>query len=193
MLSVQSFMRQSAAAAVVLATMAPAHALVIETGSYANSGIGAEFASPYDNFVVTGATTTINTLTLPSALTLGTFAFEVGWNCNVCSLTPSYDALIDLTVDGVTNHLDLPYSWYSTGPTDFLTFSTPAPLMFDLGSQGWLTIAVDSLGTLSSSGSTVQGNVTGTVSLTPVPEPGTYALMLAGFAVIGFVARRRGR
>jgi len=29
------------------------------------------------------------------------------------------------------------------------------------------------------------------VSLTPVPEPGTYALMLGGLAAMGFIARRR--
>jgi len=28
-------------------------------------------------------------------------------------------------------------------------------------------------------------------ALTPVPEPGTYALLLAGLGVVGFVARRR--
>jgi hypothetical protein len=29
------------------------------------------------------------------------------------------------------------------------------------------------------------------VNFTPVPEPGTYALILAGLAAVGFVARRR--
>lgn len=33
---------------------------------------------------------------------------------------------------------------------------------------------------------------TGTVAVTAVPEPETYALMLAGLATVGFLARRRG-
>jgi hypothetical protein len=31
----------------------------------------------------------------------------------------------------------------------------------------------------------------GTVSLAPVPEPETYAMMLAGFGLLGVAARRR--
>ena len=194
MVSIRSFMRPAAAALVTAAAAAgPVHAITIQTGSYSNSGIGAEFATPYDSFVVTGDTITIAPPSAPVVVTLGTFSFEVGWNCNSCSLTPSFDAMIGLTVDGITNQLDLPYFWYSSGPSDFLTFATPAPVMFDFGSQGIETISVDSLGTLTNSGGTVQGNVYATVSMTPVPEPANYALMLAGIGAIGFIARRRQR
>jgi len=191
---VTHLIRQTAAGALLAATAAaaPVHAVTLETGSYANAGIGSEFVTPYDNFIVTGDTVTVALAYAPVVVSLGTFSFEVGWNCNSCLLTPSFDALIDLTVDGITKQIDLPYSWYSSGPTDFLAFSTPAPLTFDFGSYA-LEVAVDSLGTLASSGSTVYGNLSATVTASPVPEPASYAMMLAGFGVMAFVAKRRTR
>jgi hypothetical protein len=195
MFSFRLLVRQTAVAA-ALATagaVVPAHALTIATGSYANTAIGAEFASPYDNFYITGATITMAAPTTPVVVALAEFSFEVGPNCWSCTLTPSFDALIDVTVDGITQQLDLPYSWYSSGPTDFLRFATPAPVVFDFASLGLVTIAIESVGTLSSSGNTVHGSVNALVATTPVPEPASYALMLAGFGVIAFVARRRSR
>lgn len=192
MFSLRSLIPHTAAAALATAAaLVPAHAIVIETGSYANAGMGAEFATPYDTFTLTGQTVTLATPSTPVSFNLGQFVFEVGPNCNACSLTPSFDALIDITVDGMTRQLDLPYSWYSTGPNDSLAFATPVPVMFDFGSLGLVTIAVDSIGTLTSPIGTVQGNVTATVAVTAVPEPTSYALMLAGFGAIAFVARRR--
>lgn len=38
---------------------------------------------------------------------------------------------------------------------------------------------------------TVGGIYTGAISVTAVPEPETYAMMLAGLAAVGFLARRR--
>ncbi len=195
MSSIRSIIRASATAALVWAAAAagPAHAVDIQTGSYSQSSIGSEFASPYDNFIITGDTLTIAMPTAPVSVTLGTYSFEVGPNCWGCTLTPSFDALIDLTVDGITKQFDLPYSWHSSGPSDYLSFGTPAPVVFDFDSLGLVTIAIDSIGVLSSSGNTIYGNVNATVSVTPVPEPASYALMLAGFGAIGFIARRRRR
>lgn len=190
---IPSFVRRGAAALLIAAGAAtvPAGAITIATGSYTNSGIGSEFASAYDNFVVTGSTITIAPADAPVVVSLGDFSFEVGPNCYSCTLTPSFDALIDINVDGVTHQLDLPYNWYSSGPSDFLSFATPAPLQFDLGNLGVLTIALASPGLLSSSGATVYGQLVADVSLAPVPEPSSLALMVAGFGAIVFVVRRR--
>ena len=132
----------------------------------------------------------------PLAISLGTFWFEVGPNCYSCSLTPSFDAVLDVKVQGETQQLHIPYAWHSSGPSDFLTFSQAAPLMFDFGNQGMLVIALDAIATLVSSGGKVYGDLYATASMapasiTPVPEPASFALMLAGFGVIAFVARRR--
>ena len=68
--------------------------------------------------------------------------------------------------------------------------------MFDFGNQGLLMITLDAIATLVSPGGKVYGDLYATASVvpgsvTPVPEPASFALMLAGLGVIGFVARRR--
>jgi PEP-CTERM motif len=193
MFSLPSLRRQTTAAVfATVAAVAPAGAVTIDTGSYANSGIGAEFASPYDNFLIDGASLELTLTDAPIAISLGQYSFEVGPNCYSCTLTPTFDASIDITIDGLTRQLDLPYSWSSSGPYDILTFATPAPVLFDFGAMGIVTVAVENFGVLTSPGGTVYGNVNAVVSVTPVPEPASYALMLAGLGVIGFVAKRRG-
>jgi len=55
-----------------------------------------------------------------------------------------------------------------------------------LGTGEWTTLRFDAVGTSDSLGGSLDN-----VSVTAVPEPQTYALMLAGLGVMGFVARRR--
>ena len=188
-MSPRSILRCAAAALAGAAVAGSANAVDLQVGSYEQTGIGAEFATPYDTFRFTGSTVTV--AASPAVVTLGSYSFEVGPNCYSCTLTPSYDAMIDLTIDGVTQQFDLPYAWYSSGPNDFLTFSTPKPVSLDLGSLGPVTIAIDAPPTLSSAGGTLYGTMTATVTTTPVPEPATFALLLSGFGAIGFIARRR--
>ncbi len=187
-----SLVRHAAAAlALGAATLSPAAAMTLTTGSYANTGIGAEFASAYDNFSVDGASIDFALESGSMDVTLGEYAFEVGPNCYSCTLTPTFDALIDVTIDGITRQLDLMYSWQSTGPTDNLSFATPTPLLFDFGALGYVTVAVANPGVLASPGGIVRGNIGASVLVTPVPEPASVALMLAGLGAIGFVVRRR--
>ena len=183
---------RSAAMALVVAFCAgSAEAVTITTGSYANTGIGAEFASPFDNLYITGRSLDVAmTSGAPIQLTLADYAFEVGPNCYSCSLTPSFDALIDVTIDGVTRQLDLSYVWSSTGPNDLLTFATAAPIRFDFA-DGSITLAVADLGVLSSSGDTVPGHLDATLTVTAIPEPSPWMLTLAGLGVVAWVRRRR--
>lgn len=192
MFSLPSLLRKTSAAVVVtVAAVAPASAITITTGSYANSGMGAEFATPYDNFVIDGATLDVVLTAAPVTISLGDYTFEVGPNCYSCTLTPTFNALLDVTVDGLTLQLNLPYAWSSSGPDDYLSFATPAPLLFDFGALGLVTIAVESIGLVSSPIGTVHGSVNAVASVSTVPEPGSYAFMLAGLGVIGFIAKRR--
>ena len=182
----------SAIAALVLgAFAAPARAMTVTSGSYLNSGIGAEFATSYDNFSILGATDTFATPTSPIDVTIATYSFEIGPNCWSCSLTPSFDAIFDITIDGVTKQLDLPYAWHSSGLNDFLTFGTAAPVQFDFGNMGRFMLALDSIDMIYGAGGSINGNVNAT--LTPIPEPATYAMMFAGLGALGFVARGRRR
>ena len=198
MSSIRSILRHAASAALLaaIAVAGPAHAVSIDVGSYSNTGLGAEFATPYDTFSITGDKFSIAMPQAPIAISLGTFWFEVGPNCYSCTLTPSFDAVLDVKVQGETQQLHIPYAWHSAGPNDFLTFSQAAPLMFDFGNQGMLVIALDTIATLTSSGGKVYGDMYATAALAPasvtaVPEPASVALLLAGFGAIGFVARRR--
>lgn len=50
------------------------------------------------------------------------------------------------------------------------------------------SLRVDVVGAKTGSGA----NFSGSLILTPVPEPETYAMMLAGLVAVGFLARRRG-
>jgi len=180
------------AASAALAT-AQCQAVPVTVGSYAVTGMGAEFASPYDSFSINGNSFDVPLPDDPLTMVIGTYDFEVGPNCYSCTLTPSFDALIDVTVGGTTRHLDMPFAWSSSGPIDSLTFASVGAISFELGVLGTLSVAANVIPLLSAGSGSRAGNVTATISLTPIPEPGSAALLLGGLALIVYTVRRRRR
>lgn len=62
----------------------------------------------------------------------------------------------------------------------------------DAGYGAWSSLAGPTF-VLTVTGMTTgnPASYSGTLNVTPVPEPGTYALMLAGLGAVGFIAKRR--
>jgi hypothetical protein len=57
--------------------------------------------------------------------------------------------------------------------------------------SGWYTLEITGT-TLAKAGKNLGGSYGGTFSISPVPEPETYAMLAAGLGLLGAVRRRRG-
>lgn len=98
-----------------------------------------------------------------------------------------------------------PFAANADGSTGTLTFDTPmtgyfaislkssesfSMYLFNGGTTGISSIDYSTLGVSLNDRGTAQG-LSHAALLVPVPEPGTYALMLAGLVAVGYTARRR--
>lgn len=180
-----------------------AQTISFQAGTATRSKLGDQIGSIYDTFSFAGNSNAALDLTNPVyGVDVGRLSFEVGVNCTTCDLKPTFTEGIDFSVNGITQKFNLQYTWSSTGPIDTLTFVTPGPLSFDIGNGKSVLVSFDQPGALS--GGLVNGGAytyreslratfVDPPSVSPVPEPSTYTLMLAGLAAVAFVARRRDR
>ncbi len=137
---------------------------------------------------------------VPVEFEVAKLAMEVGPTCYVdtCITPLNYDKLIDFTVNGVTKAFHLTFTWEISDADDRMTFSQPTSLSFDLIGGDKLSIDFLTPDALIVPAASLNDRVISSVkakfSVTPaVPEPTTYAMLLAGLAVVGAVARRKSQ
>lgn len=97
---------------------------------------------------------------------------------------------------GFTPNTDLNFTSVSLNGIDFTVGASGALELVSGGphvvTTGPLTLTVKGIaGPMLSAGSAITASYAGSVNVSPVPEPATYALMLSGIGVIGMLSRRR--
>ena len=165
-----------AVAALAVAAAAPAAAVTYTTATTTYQSIGDQIGSQFDIVTFNGVT--------GSATQLGTYLintvdFTAGTNAN-------------------TNHTDTG-SLTNTATADGNPYTYTVPYTIDINASDTITLGGNTFYTngvkvhfntlvLTSGGETESGNLTATVS---VPEPATWAMMVAGFGLVGVGVRRR--
>jgi hypothetical protein len=120
----------------------------------------------------------------------------------------------EVGINGAWTYMGTTNATETSGPFSSVPGATSGTLTFDTAQKGWFALALKADGKFSlylfdggQAGITNIPFITGGVALNnqgnpqalshaslylaPVPEPQTYALMLAGLGLVGFVARRR--
>jgi hypothetical protein len=141
------------------------------------------------------------TLTETSYIDAPAFVWEFSGKQIALNDGPSYMFTLD-AMD--TDFSTLSGSYFITGGISSAKFTVTAvtldgnPWTLTSGAASDLNLGTMSIGPATSIALVVTGtrdaagnNFNGQLVLTPVPEPETYALMLAGLGAIGFIASRR--
>ncbi len=187
--------------------MSLTHAQTINfsTGNFHMTGIGADATGgvngsgdAYDILDFTGMAEAPLDVSVPVTADIGSLAFTIGPNCELgtCAIGNKTSPATNFTVNGVTQQFTLPFAWDLSEVADTVTFSKPAPLLFNLAGGAKVSIDFLTPGVLSAGefDTPVTEHVQAKFTFTPaVPEPAAYGMLLAGLVVVGAVARRRGR
>lgn len=175
-------MRNFAALAVTAAMFvaAPAYAASYTTDTVTFSGVGDQIGSTFDQVTLGGVS---GTFTNPGVYALNNISFVVGINANSLATTSGIFSNL-ITIGSSSYTYNVPYTITIGAPIDVITFNASTVTL------GGYTFTVNPL-TLST-GNTTTGVLTANVATAAaVPEVATWAMMLAGFGMIGFAARRR--
>jgi hypothetical protein len=120
------------------------------------------------------------------------------WGVNLTSAVASSSMLSSLSSNNASHTIDFTQQLYGTtiigihygnvtGANGVTSNNVTAFYRFDAGN----TTGIDSFTTSFASLSNATLYSTGLAPVAAVPEPGTYAMLLAGLGLMGFVARRR--
>ena len=155
---------------------APVAAASYTTNTATFSGLGDTIGSPFDQITLNGVS---GTATGPGTYLINTVDFVVGLNSN-----DSHTSTGTFTDTGSV--AGSPYTYtvpYSIAISNADTITIGGNTLYG----GGYKVKFNTL-TLTSGNGTVSGDLTATVS---VPEPSTWAMMVAGFGLVGLGTRRR--
>ena len=166
----------AAALALVAAPVAAAN-YVTDTATF--TGVGDSLGTMFDIVTLNGVA---GSATTSGTYLVNTVDFTVGVNASAPG-GPFTGTFTDTaTVDGSPFSYSVPYS-ILINSSDTITIGGNT-VHFDGIKVHFNTLTFSNVG----GGSTVSGDLTATVS---VPEPATWAMMVAGFGLVGFSVRRR--
>lgn len=160
---------------------APAYAADYTTDTVTYTSVGDQIGSAYDQVTLGGVT---GTFTTPGAFALNTISFVAGINANRSGAVTSGAFANRITIGSNTYTYSVPYT-IMIDTFDTLTFTTGS------ASFGNYTLNYNPLLLRADARVPARGVLTANVVAAAVPETATWAMMLAGFGMIGFVTRRR--
>ncbi len=172
-------MRYVLAAAIAAAVVAPANAVVsYSVNNAVFASLGDSLGTEIDKLTIIGAS---GVATTPGTYKLADYTFDVGLNSNTGGFFTGVFTFSG-TAGAVTTSFSTPYD-ITISNSDTLNFGG-TPFVFGPFKGTIDAVQIVNDGSFQSTGSIF-------ATITSVPEPSEWALLVIGFGLVGFAARRR--